>query len=240
MKPLCKAIVLILAVGATRLLAYPYSVDKNGNGTETDLLFYPPTVSPLPFEVASDPTGGITNSPVLIYSLGWPVASGDLALMKPDGTIGDLLRFFTPSGGGNSFLIFYSQTNISEGALADVGIPYTTNPVEISEVVPKTHWVPVLFSSQPGSPMAELLYDFFTYTIIVQSRPVSFSGTNLIWTLADGPTNLQFRVLATTNLALPLTNWPCVFTNQFNQSGSCVLTLPMEPDKPRRFYGLSY
>ncbi len=242
MKSISQAIVFVLAAtAASRLLAQPYQMDKNGNGTTTDLLSKPPIVSSLPFEVAPDPTGGITNSPVLIYSLEFPVISGDVALLKTDGTIGNLLRFYTPPGQQDSLLIFYSQTNDTASALADVGIPGSTNPVEINEVIPKTHWVPGS-ANQPGYPATGFpVFDVFAYTFVTQSAPpVSLSGTNLVWDLTDEPTNLQFRVLATTNLSMAITNWSCISTDTFDASGNCVLTLPMEPDKPRRFYNFSY
>ena len=58
---------------------------------------------------------------MLVYSLGAPVVSGDVALMEPDGTtVFELLRFYTPVAGGNSDVIVYAQPN---GTLAGVGIP---------------------------------------------------------------------------------------------------------------------
>lgn len=243
MKPLYKAIHVssfIFVVSATPLLAQPYSLDENGNGTTMFQGVNPPVVSPLPFAVASDPTGGITNSPVLIYSLEFPVVSGDVALTNTDGTVADLLRFFTPSGGGNSFVIFYSQINDPNHTLADVGIPYTANPATISAVSPTTTWYPG-FSNLPGFPASPFpTWDRFEYYFITgPAPPVSVSGTNLIWAIS-GPTNLQFYVVATTNLLLPLTNWTSLSTNQFDLSGRCVLTLPMEADKPCRFYRVRY
>jgi hypothetical protein len=227
---------IILAVSATTLFAQPYSFDENGNGTLGSPLDGGPY--PMPFQVTADPTGGITNSPVLIYSLEFPVVSGDLAITQADGTISDLLRFFAPSGAGTSAMVLYSQADPSH-TLAGVGIPYSANPVEISPAGPTTSWYPTS-TNQPGFPAAPFpVWDSFQYHFITASAPpVSCSGTNLIWT-TTGPAYLQFRVVATTNTSLPLTNWTCVFTNEFDQSGHCVLTLPMESDKPCRFYCLS-
>jgi hypothetical protein len=147
-------------ISATKLFAQPYSLDENGNGFQYIEL----NPFPMPFEVAPDPSGGISTSPVLIYSLGAPVVSGDVALMEPDGsTIADLLRFFTPAGGGNSDVIFYSQV---DDTLAGVGIPHSVNPVEISETSPDTLWSPA--PNQPGGnggihPVSEIFrYDIIT------------------------------------------------------------------------------
>jgi hypothetical protein len=162
MKRSFKAVIVssfTLALSASMLFAQPYSLDENGNGIQY-IAFNP---FPLPSEVAPDPTGGITTSPVLIYSLGAPVVSGDVALMEPDGsTIADLLRFFTPVGGENSDVIFYSQVNTT---LAGVGIPYSATPVKINDVSPATVWDPD--QNQPGATTLTALpvYESFQYTI---------------------------------------------------------------------------
>jgi hypothetical protein len=238
MKPSCEAIIVlsfVLAVSANTLVAQPYSFDENGNGTQ--LIAFEPFL--LPFEVAPDPSGGITSSPVLIYFLGAPVVSGDVALMEPgQSTVSKLLRFFTPAGGGNSDAIFYSQV---DGTLAGVGIPYTDNPVQISEVDPQTLWYPK--NNQPGATTwgALPMWTSFRYNIITKGPPppIYVSGTNMIWHFTNGFSNAQFFVIASTNISLPPTNWTCVITNQFNQNGCCQLTLPMEPDKPYRYYRIA-
>jgi len=149
-----------LVVSANTLFAQPYTFDENGNGIQ--LIALNPMA--MPFEVAPDPSGGISTSPVLIYSLGAPVVSGDVALMEPDGyTISDLLRFFTPAGGVNSDVIFYSQV---DNTLAGVGIPYPANTVQISEVSPETTWFPG--RNQPGATTLSALpiFELFRYGII--------------------------------------------------------------------------
>jgi hypothetical protein len=238
MKPSCKAVIVlsfVLAVSANTLFAQPYSFDENGNGTQ--LIAFNPFS--LPFEVAPDPSGGITNSPVLIYFLGAPVVSGDVALIEPaQSIISKLLRFFTPAGGSNSDVIFYSQV---DGTLAGVGIPYSANPIPISEVDPQTLWWPG--NNQPGATTwgAVPVWTSFQYNIIIKAPPppVYLSGTNMIWHCTNGFSNAQFCVIASTNVWLPPTNWTCVSTNQFDQNGCCLLTLPMEPDKPCRFYRIA-
>jgi hypothetical protein len=233
----CLAIIFILVASVTALHAQPYTVDGNGNGTLGSIF----SQSPMPFQVASDPTGGITSSPVLIYSLEFPVVSGDVALTNAAGTITDLVRFYTPSGGGNSFLIFYSRTNDPSHMISDVGIPYSANPVKISEQS-TTLWDPGS-SSQPGylTGAAPIYAAFKYYIVTVPPGPLSLSGTNLVWKIS-GATSLagfQFRVVATTNLSLPRQNWTSVSTNTIDESGNCTVVLPIEPGIPQRFYCLS-
>ena len=151
-----------LVILARPLFAQPYTFDLNGNGTQ----FVALNPQPMSFELAPDPSGGITASPVLIYSLGAQVVSGDVALMEPDGsTVAELLRFYTPVGAVNGDVIVYSQVN---GSLAGVGIPYSANPVRISEVSPTTTWFP--YANQPGGSTLPVLpvFEFFRYTITTQ------------------------------------------------------------------------
>jgi hypothetical protein len=43
-------------------------------------------------------------------------------------------------------------------------------------------------------------------------------------------------VLASTNLALPVANWPVVSTNAFDASGNFNFTNPPSPNAPQAFY----
>ncbi len=161
------ALTLTLAASIHPLFAQPYTFDENGNGIQ-DIALFP---YPLPFSVAPDPTGAITGSPVLIYSLGASVISGDVALMQPDGTtVFELLRFYTPVPGGNSELIVYAPHN---GTLAGVGVPAPVNPVDIPAITPQTIWSPI--ATQPGASTLGVLpaFEYFRYTIVTAPEPSS-------------------------------------------------------------------
>ena len=64
------------------------------------------------------------------------------------------------------------------------------------------------------------------------------SGTNLIVTGTSGPTNRTYFVLASPNVALPLTNWTRLLTNQFSSTGNFTFTNPIAGAIPHRFYTL--
>jgi T5SS/PEP-CTERM-associated repeat protein len=64
------------------------------------------------------------------------------------------------------------------------------------------------------------------------------SGTNLIVSGTGGPTNATYFVLASTNVALPLTNWIRLLTNQFTSTGNFTFTNPIAGAFPHRFYTL--
>ena len=64
-------------------------------------------------------------------------------------------------------------------------------------------------------------------------------STNLVFSGTGGPTNAAYRVLTSTNVALPLVNWVALLTNQFDASGNFTFTNSMSPSVPVRFYRLS-
>jgi hypothetical protein len=195
MKRSTKGIVLsalVLGVSANTLIAQPYAFDENGNGQQYIAL----QPHPLPFEVAPDPSGGITSSPVLIYLLGASVISGDVAIMRPDGvTTAGLLRFFTPVGTNTSDVIFYSRT---AGTLAGVGIPQSTNPVQIDATNPQTTvWFPG--SGQPGASTLVALptFEFFRYTISIEvpepALPAQLLAAGGVWLVVRHTRRLAAR-----------------------------------------------
>jgi hypothetical protein len=65
---------------------------------------------------------------------------------------------------------------------------------------------------------------------------VSLAGTNLVLAGNGGSPAGPYYVLASTNLALPLTNWTHLLTNSFDSGGSFNLTSTIAPAVPRRFY----
>jgi hypothetical protein len=65
---------------------------------------------------------------------------------------------------------------------------------------------------------------------------VKLSGTNLIFTGTNGVLNWPYYVLASTNLALPLAQWPRVATNSFDGAGDFNFTNGISPSGPQQFY----
>lgn len=238
MKPSGKAVIALsfsLALMAGPLFADAYNFDENGVFTYSDVFgtYWQGTGLS---ELAPDPSGGITNSLVLIFNTGNSLAPGDVALMKPGQVaISKLLRF-TADGD----VIYYSQP---DGTLAGVGIPYSTSPVQISETDPFTTWIPAT-TNQPGYNLNGAFPVFYSgtqYGIHAESPapPPALSGTNLLWHYAGLPDS-PFFVMAATNLSLPPANWSYVSTNGFDSSGNCLLTLPIQPDKPGLFYRVAW
>jgi hypothetical protein len=173
---------------------------------------------------------------VLIYDLGSVMVPGDVALIEPgQSMISKLLRFYPDDG--DTLLIYYSQ---QDGTPAGVGIPFSANPFQITETSTLTTWAPSN-TNQPGYVEFSVYPEGFSgngYLFHTESHtePAYLSGTNLIWNYTSAFSCLHFYVLASTNLSLALTNWTRVSTNVCDQTGSCELTLPVNPNQPRLYY----
>lgn len=66
---------------------------------------------------------------------------------------------------------------------------------------------------------------------------ITISGGNVIISGTDGTAGADYCVLASTNVALPLTNWTRLSpTGQFGPGGVFSFTNAIDPNLPRRFY----
>jgi polygalacturonase len=66
------------------------------------------------------------------------------------------------------------------------------------------------------------------------------SGTNLVVSGSGGTTNFSYYVLTSTNVALPLTQWTRIATNQFLSNGNFTFTNLISAGTPQKFYTLQY
>src|ERR1017187_2205235 len=110
----------------------------------------------IPFTIGPDPSGGVTTSPVLIYSLPFAVTPGDVILTEIfNGPNSDIVRFWNPTGINQSEIIFYSDFSAADpaDAPADVGLPTLLQPivVRIAETGPEGNNGAVYLAA-PGMP----------------------------------------------------------------------------------------
>lgn len=79
-------------------------------------------------------------------------------------------------------------------------------------------------------------------TVLPQPNPIigsiKISGSNVILSGSNGLVNATYNVLATTNLSLPLANWPVAATHQFDGIGNFNTTNAIIPGAPQTFYRL--
>lgn len=81
-----------------------------------------------------------------------------------------------------------------------------------------------------------------TLNIVLSPTPsprfgsVGMNGTNLIFSGTNGVPNWPCGLLASTNLALPLSQWTVIATNMFNGNGSFSFTNSSNPNSLQTFY----
>lgn len=102
----------------------------------------------------------------------------------------------------------------------------------------------------PATPGPGLAWDTSTLTTdgtlrvtaptVFEFGSVTIVGSDAVYEGGGGPANGQYRVLCTTNIALPAIQWEPVATNTFDASGNFNFTLPIDPAVRQRFYILSY
>jgi PKD repeat protein len=83
-----------------------------------------------------------------------------------------------------------------------------------------------LIVSGPGGSSTNTVANY----IVASSTPTiktTFSGSNLMINGTNCPAGVQYRILTTTNLALPLASWNPVWTNTFSSNGSFSCTNAM-------------
>jgi autotransporter-associated beta strand protein len=115
---------------------------------------------------------------------------------------------------------------------------------------PLVHYGGTLSGTLPtiGSKPAGYSFDLNTSTpgqvrliVTTQAPPVIHQiisdGANFIFS-GTGPTNATYHVLTATNVALPLTGWTPIATNQFSAAGTFNLTNAINPATPQLFYRL--
>ena len=87
-------------------------------------------------DLQPDPSGAIgLPVPVLVYNLAFSVIPGDVVMTEPGSPAGsqqdsDIVRFWNPTGGGPSQIIFYSDFSATDPAdsPADTGMPPGSMP----------------------------------------------------------------------------------------------------------------
>ncbi len=141
-----------------------------------------------------DPSGAIGLAvPVLVYNLSFSVIPGDVVMTEPGNPAGtqpnsDIVRFWNPTGGGPSQIIFYSDFSATDPAdsPADTGMPSGSMPlvVTVPEIGPEGNngavYTPT--ANQPGFILSTTVPPA-TYNII---SDVPEPGTLALATLGSG------------------------------------------------------
>ena len=124
--------------------------------------------------------------------------------------------------------------NFGDGTLTNTTAASVTHSFTSSG----TNLVTLTVSGAAGTNAASL-----SVVVNASSQPpmigcVQFIGNQLVVTGTDGIAGANYLVLTTTNLALAMTNWTIVSTNQFGAGGSVNFTNPLNPNSPATFFRL--
>jgi polygalacturonase len=66
------------------------------------------------------------------------------------------------------------------------------------------------------------------------------NGTNVVVAGTGGTTNFNYIVLTSTNVAVPLSQWSSIYTNQFDPAGNFSFSNAVSAGSPQRFYLIQY
>jgi hypothetical protein len=79
-----------------------------------------------------------------------------------------------------------------------------------------------------------------TLSVVVTAKPAiaaaAITGNGFAFVGTGGVANANFYLLGTTNLAVPLTNWTVLLTNQFDNNGNFIFTNALNANSPQSFY----
>jgi hypothetical protein len=141
--------------------------------------------------------------------------------------------------GGNS-------NAISLAALPDAPVPAQIPLIDYTSAIGGAGFNFVLGSVVPGGGFSGYLSNNVanrSVDLVFVSLPatppgfaaVKLSGTNLIFSGTNGAASWPYFVLASTNLALPLNQWPRVATNSFDGAGNFNFTNSLNLNAPQKF-----
>jgi hypothetical protein len=71
------------------------------------------------------------------------------------------------------------------------------------------------------------------------TQTIARAGNQVIINGTGGAAGAPYRILASTNVALPIAQWTPIITNQFSASGGFGYTNTVQPNKPAQFFRVS-
>jgi hypothetical protein len=227
---------------AACLDSHSFTLDEHGTGSEIHYapagppIFCSETATSLSYQVGTDPSGGITNRSVLIYSspsgsLDFGINGGDVALVSTNAAgsnvISHLIRFRNSDASPGGKIIVYAADN--SGSLADSGIPASSNPVQIPDHPGgATSYYPS--STQPGySIVSSMSYTFYTEPVspvfVLSTNRLSINldtnGVTVSW--STNATN--FALFQSTNI-FRATNWIAVTNSPVISNEQTTVSFP--------------
>lgn len=90
----------------------------------------------------------------------------------------------------------------------------------------------------PCSAVVLSLCLFWGMRVPGQLTNLAWQGTSVVLSGSYGGTNRDYKLITSTNLALPFTNWTTASTNTFPANGRFSLTNPVNPRASRQFFAV--
>jgi fibronectin-binding autotransporter adhesin len=155
---------------------------------------------------------GLNNASILQFQLG---TNSDQIFVTGDLTLGGTLNISNAGGfGPGTYTLFTYGGALSVGTLT-IG----TTPASY------TYTIDTSIQGQVNLIVS-----------LPQFGNISVTPNGLVMSGSGGTPNASYYLLSSTNLALPLTNWTCLLTNQFDAGGNFNFTNAMNTNTPQQFY----
>jgi glucose/arabinose dehydrogenase len=135
-------------------------------------------------------------------------------------------------GSGELWMLRNSGTNVTQNSiiLTNTGAKFTTFGTDTANG-------DVLIAAARGGTNSTIERVLYNQTI-PRITQITMSGANVVIRGANGAPSQPYSVLASTNVTLPVANWPVVATGLFDASGNFIFTNANVPILPSRFYRL--
>ena len=130
------------------------------------------------------------------------------------------LKRATTSGGPYATVASVTTTNFTDTGVVN-GTNYYYVVTAVNPAGESVNSVPASATPQPPQP---------------RIVGISMAGGSLVFGGSIGVANGTYRILSTTNLATPLTNWAQVGSGNFDGSGNCSATNAITPGETGRYF----
>lgn len=187
-------------------------------------------------------SAGSTVSPAVTPSVS-PV--GTLTVSNQVALSGTLIMQIDPANSTNDMLVS-GHSSITYGgtlSLTNLSAPSAGNSFKLFSASSYSGSFASIAPASPGPGLAWNTSALGTSGTIsvVSTAPLAFGGTvivgaNVVFSGSGGVASSPYYVLASTNVALPLTNWTRIATNSFDGNGNFAFTNSLAPSVPQKFF----
>jgi hypothetical protein len=172
-------------------------------------------------------------SPVLVKAGPLSISANSfVAAGTSPNPFGSLVVFDTPYVyQGGDLVMLFSHTGSDANTNAFLDAARTTSPGYGTAF--RAFSASTFHSASGGSASLTIVQIVFSYTL---GETIFRDGTNVVIAGAGGAPGGTYRVVASTNVALPASQWTPVATNFFDGTGSFHYTNALKPALPAQFF----